>query len=142
MHSERGGEVATAQSSSSFICCSVCGTKRLGAANIGNKSYPVVKSMRKTNGAPFVKLLYLTDLAEIYGAPLVKILHLTDLAQKLLSQRICSYLCADIATVSLCAFRYLCAEIAISIAWRCMAEIVHCSTTASTVPKGSSQINA
>jgi len=32
-----------------------------------------------------------------YGAPFVKILCLTDLAQKLLSLRIYSYLCADLA---------------------------------------------
>jgi len=32
----------------------------------------------------------------MYGAPLVKILYLTDLAQKLLCLRIFSYLCADI----------------------------------------------
>jgi len=31
----------------------------------------------------------------IYGAPFVKILYLTDLAQKLLSLRIFSYLCAE-----------------------------------------------
>jgi len=34
---------------------------------------------------------------EVYGAPFVKILYLTDLAQKLLSLRIFSYLCAEIA---------------------------------------------
>jgi len=33
----------------------------------------------------------------MYGAPFVKILYLTDLAQKLLSLRIFSYLCAEIA---------------------------------------------
>jgi len=33
----------------------------------------------------------------IYGAPFVKILYLTDLAQKLLSLHIFSYLCAEIA---------------------------------------------
>jgi len=33
----------------------------------------------------------------LYGAPFVKILYLTDLAQKLLSLRIYSYLCAEIA---------------------------------------------
>jgi len=43
----------------------------------------------------------------IYGAPFVKILYLTDLAQKLLSLRIFTY-------VIQCAFSYLCAEIAIS----------------------------
>jgi len=32
-----------------------------------------------------------------YGAPFVKILYLTDLAQKLLFLRIFSYLCAEIA---------------------------------------------
>jgi len=32
-----------------------------------------------------------------YGATFVKILYLTDLAQKLLSLRIYSYLCAEIA---------------------------------------------
>jgi len=32
-----------------------------------------------------------------YGAPFVKILYLTDLAQKVLSLRIYSYLCADLA---------------------------------------------
>jgi len=36
-----------------------------------------------------------------YGASFVKILYLTDLAQKLLSLRIFSYLCADIA-ISTC----------------------------------------
>jgi len=36
-----------------------------------------------------------TLLADFYGAPFVKILHLTDLAQKLLSLRIFSYLCAE-----------------------------------------------
>jgi len=36
-------------------------------------------------------------MKEIYGAPLVKILYLTDLAQKLLSLRIISYLCAYLA---------------------------------------------
>jgi len=34
---------------------------------------------------------------EIYGAPFVKILYQTDLAQKLLSLRRFSYLCADLA---------------------------------------------
>ena len=48
--------------------------------------------------------------ASNYGAPFGKILYLTDLAQKLLSLRIFSYLCGEI--VSLCAFSYLCAEIA------------------------------
>jgi len=33
----------------------------------------------------------------VYGAPFVKILYLTDLAQKLLSLRAFSYLCAEIA---------------------------------------------
>jgi len=32
-----------------------------------------------------------------YGAPFAKILYLTDLAQKLLSLRIFSYLCEEIA---------------------------------------------
>jgi len=36
-----------------------------------------------------------------YGAPFVKILYLTDLAQKLLSLRIFSYLCAEIG-ISAC----------------------------------------
>jgi len=42
-----------------------------------------------------------------YGVPFVKILYLTDLAQKLLS------LCRD-NYIYLCAFTYLCAQIAIS----------------------------
>jgi len=33
----------------------------------------------------------------VYGAPFVKILYLTDLAQKLLSLRAFSYLCVEIA---------------------------------------------
>jgi len=37
------------------------------------------------------------SLTDIYGAPFVKILYLTDLAQILLSLRIFSYLCAEIA---------------------------------------------
>jgi len=37
----------------------------------------------------------------IYGAPFVKILYLTDLAQKPLSLRIFSYLCSEIA-ISAC----------------------------------------
>jgi len=54
-----------------------------------------------------------------YEAPFVKIFYLTDLAQKLLSRRIFSYLCAhlDISAqrqLSLRAFSYLCAEIVIS----------------------------
>jgi len=36
-------------------------------------------------------------LMQLYGAPFVKILYLTDLAQKLLSLRIYTYLCADLA---------------------------------------------
>jgi len=36
-------------------------------------------------------------MAGDYGAPFVKILYLTDLAQKLLSLRIFSYLCTEIA---------------------------------------------
>ena len=39
----------------------------------------------------------MTDQTPSYGAPFVKILHLTDLAQKLLSLRIFSYLCAYLA---------------------------------------------
>jgi len=38
-----------------------------------------------------------TGFVYLYGAPFVKILYLTDLAQKLLSLRIFSYLCAEIA---------------------------------------------
>ena len=34
--------------------------------------------------------------AETYGAPFVKILYLTDLAQKVLFLRIYSYLCTDL----------------------------------------------
>jgi len=37
------------------------------------------------------------SLQKEYGAPFVKILYLTDLAQKLLSLHIYSYLCADVA---------------------------------------------
>jgi len=33
---------------------------------------------------------------DLYGAPFVKILYLTDLAQKVLSLRIYSYLCTDL----------------------------------------------
>jgi len=36
-------------------------------------------------------------VATLYGAPFVKILYLTDLAQKLLSLRAFSYLCAHLA---------------------------------------------
>jgi len=36
-------------------------------------------------------------LTAVYGAPFVKILYLTELAQKVLSLRIYSYLCAYIA---------------------------------------------
>jgi len=55
----------------------------------------------------------------MYGAPFVKILYLTDLAQKLLSLCIYSYLCADLAIfaqfeLSLRRCSYLYAEIAIS----------------------------
>jgi len=46
--------------------------------------------------------LHLQRIFRIYGAPLVKILYLTDLAQKLLSLRISS------------AFSYLCVHLAIS----------------------------
>jgi len=35
--------------------------------------------------------------AEAYGVPFVKILYLTDLAQKLLSLRVFSYLCTHLA---------------------------------------------
>jgi len=38
-----------------------------------------------------------TQCRQMYGAPFVKILYLTDLAQKLLSLRRFSYLCADLA---------------------------------------------
>jgi len=48
----------------------------------------------------------------MYGAPFLKILYLTDLAQKLLSLRIFSYLCAEIK--SLRAFSYICTHLAIS----------------------------
>ena len=54
-----------------------------------------------------------------YGAPFVIILYLTDLAQKLLSLRIFSYLCAEI-TISARIYlylrkeSYLCARLAIS----------------------------
>ena len=49
-----------------------------------------------------VSLAHLWDpvvplLVFFYGAPFVKILYLTDLAQKLLSMRIYSYLCTEIA---------------------------------------------
>jgi len=37
------------------------------------------------------------SLEQGYGAPFVKILYLTDLAQKLLSLRIFTYLCTEIA---------------------------------------------
>jgi len=37
------------------------------------------------------------DLGQRYGAPFVQILYLTDLAQKLLSLRIFGYLCAHLA---------------------------------------------
>jgi len=52
--------------------------------------------------------------------PFVKILYLTDLAQKLLSLRAISYLRAEIAIsariqLSLRAFSYLCAHLAISM---------------------------
>jgi len=40
-----------------------------------------------------------------YGAPFVKILYLTDLAQKLLSLRIFSYLCAHLAMYAKCTQR-------------------------------------
>jgi len=39
----------------------------------------------------------ITQLVQSLGAPFVKIVYLTDLAQKLLSLRILSYLCAGIA---------------------------------------------
>ena len=42
-------------------------------------------------------LLWCSRLATSYGAPFLKILYLTDLTQKLLSLRIFSYLCAEIA---------------------------------------------
>jgi len=56
---------------------------------------------------------------KVYGAPFVKILYLTDLAQKLLSLCIYTYLCADLAIsahiqLSLRRFSYLCADLAIS----------------------------
>jgi len=41
--------------------------------------------------------------SRFYGAPFVKILYLTDLAQKLLSLRIFSYLCADLADLAITA---------------------------------------
>jgi len=58
-------------------------------------------------------------LEQDYGAPFVKILYLTDLAQKLLSLCIFSYLCTEIAIsayikLSMRAFSYLCAHLAIS----------------------------
>jgi len=48
-----------------------------------------------------------------YGAPFVKILYLTDLAKKLPFLRILRYLCAEM--LSLHAFSYLCAHLAIAI---------------------------
>jgi len=44
---------------------------------------------------------------QLYGAPFVKTLYLTDLAQKLLSLRIFNYLCTRI-------FSYLCTYVAFS----------------------------
>ena len=44
-----------------------------------------------------------------YGAPFVKILYLTDLAQKVLSLRIYSYLCTDLI-ISACRDSYLCMQ--------------------------------
>jgi len=46
------------------------------------------------------------DIVVNYGAPFVKILYLTDLAQKVLSLRIYRYLCTDLTSLH--------AEIAIS----------------------------
>jgi len=46
---------------------------------------------------PDTNNLHQQSKATIYGAPFVKILYLTDLAQKLLSLRIYSNLCADLA---------------------------------------------
>jgi len=49
--------------------------------------------MRTPSGEVLLALVFAVG----YGAPFVKILYLTDLAQKLLSLRIFSYLCAEIA---------------------------------------------
>ena len=64
--------------------------------------------------------IYIELFVHYYGASFIKILYLTDLAQKLLSLRIFIYLCAEIdicarIKLSLCALSYLCAEIAISV---------------------------
>jgi len=71
-----------------------------------------------TAGNKVIHHFFSVDLA--YGVPFVKILYLTDLAQKLLSLRIFSYLHAEIAIsahiyLSLRRDSYLCAEIAISV---------------------------
>jgi len=65
-------------------------TCRQGRMDLIQRSYSKYKV--KTMAMFFV---YSLDVA--YGAPFVKILYLTDLAQKLPSLRIYSYLCADLA---------------------------------------------
>jgi len=47
----------------------------------------------------------MTSLERMYGAPFVKILYVTDLAQKLLSLRIFSYLCTHLAISAISAQR-------------------------------------
>ena len=61
--------------------------------------YPVWAKIRIKRRWLFLTWCHLsTDISvKIYGAPVVKILYLTDLAQKLLSLRIFRYLCAEIA---------------------------------------------
>jgi len=53
--------------------------------------------LSETNRVSDEEVVCAAVLARAYGAPLVKILYLTDLAQKLLSLRIFSYLCAEMA---------------------------------------------
>jgi len=57
--------------------------------------YMLSEPLLKSTGSDQHQVL--TPVVRFYGAPFVKILYLTDLAQKLLSLRIFNYLCAHLA---------------------------------------------
>jgi len=63
------------------------------AYNPINTVYGVISALHRI---PWLFMVW-DWLLLVYGAPFVKILYMTDLAQKLLSLRIFSYLCAKIA---------------------------------------------
>jgi len=63
-----------------------------------------------SGGCEVRRKIFVRITGDRYGAPFVKILYLTDLAQKLISLRALSYFCVYLAISA----RYLCAHLAIS----------------------------